>query len=95
MELEKRGIPVATIGTDEFASLAQMEKEALGMPGMPIVVIPHPVGGLKEAAVRSRAEAAVDYVLQALVTPREELYRIHKDRKFDAPKGMRFRTLFS
>ena len=29
------------------------------MPGYPFVVVPHPFGSLDEAAVRSRAEAAL------------------------------------
>jgi hypothetical protein len=38
-------VPTATICTDEFVSLGRTEARALGMPGLPLVVIPHPLGG--------------------------------------------------
>ena len=64
--LERRGIPTATVNTDEFAVLGQMDATALGMPGLPIVVVPHPMGDLIEPHVRERARAAVDQVLAIL-----------------------------
>lgn len=56
--MEKRGIPTISICTDEFAPLGSMEAQALKMPHLPIVIIPHPLGGLKPEEVAERAKVA-------------------------------------
>ncbi len=71
--LERRGIPTATVNTDEFAVLGQMAATALGMPGLPIVVVPHPMGDLVESLVRERSRAAVDQVLAILTGDARDL----------------------
>jgi len=57
-------VPVATICTDEFGTLARTEAANLGMAGLPIVFVPHPLGGLKPAQVEAKADAVVDGVQQ-------------------------------
>ncbi len=66
MELEKKGIPTATICTDIFASLAREEAETLGIPELPIVIIPHPLGGESPDGVYSRSVQAVEQLVAAL-----------------------------
>ncbi|MBI2908075.1 MAG: hypothetical protein HYX92_10535 [Chloroflexi bacterium] len=73
MALEKKGIPVATVCTDEFASLGRAEAEVLGIPTLPIVTPSHPMGGLSEKEVWAKAEKAVDDIIYVLTTPREKL----------------------
>jgi hypothetical protein len=41
--------------------------ELNGMPGYPFVVVPHPFGSLDEAAVRSRADAALARIERLLL----------------------------
>ncbi len=55
MELERRGIAAAVICTTTFAHLAARAAEALGVEGLPLVVIQHPLGGLGPEAVAARA----------------------------------------
>jgi hypothetical protein len=69
VELEKRGTPTLSICTDEFTTLGRMQAQALRMPHLPIVVIPHPLGGLKPEEVRERAERAVEEILNAIFFP--------------------------
>lgn len=64
---EKQGIPTVTVGTDEFAGLLQLEAEQRGLSGLPRVTVPHPLGGLKPAAMQAKAAAAVDALQRALV----------------------------
>jgi hypothetical protein len=59
-------VPVVVLGTDAFAALGRAAAEALGVPHVPLVTVPHPIGGVDPAAVRARAEAVVDEVLAAL-----------------------------
>lgn len=65
--MEKRGVPTVTICTDEFLSLALAEARALGMPDLPIVTVPHPVGGLLPEHVEKKADQALKEVIRALL----------------------------
>jgi hypothetical protein len=66
VELEKRGTPTITICTDEFATLGSMEAQILRMPRLPIVTIPHPLGGLKPEEVAGRAGLAFQELVKFL-----------------------------
>ena len=66
VDVERRGVPVATVNTVEFATLGRFEAAALGMAELPIVAIRHPVGSLDEAAVRDCARAALDDIVTVL-----------------------------
>lgn len=59
-------MPTVVVATEAFAELARSAAEALGCAHLPVVTVPHPLGGLAPAAVLARAEAAVDAVLEAL-----------------------------
>jgi hypothetical protein len=72
VELERRGIPVATINTSEFAALGRFEAIALGMPSLAIVTIAHPIGSLSEAIARERGRTAVPGVTEALTNGTSE-----------------------
>lgn len=80
VDLERKGTPVATVVTDEFTKLAQSETRSLGMSGLPLVVVPHPMGGIEKAEVRDRARAVVDEVVYTLTTPRQRLEDEYRDR---------------
>ena len=43
------------------------------MPGLPIVTVPHPMGGLKPEEVRRKAEMAIEEIVHVLTSPREVL----------------------
>ena len=43
-----------------------MVRKNLGLPNLPMVIIPHPIGGLKEEEVIAKADAIVDQIIQAL-----------------------------
>jgi hypothetical protein len=46
--------------------VAHTTAASLGLPNLPVVAVPHPIGGVDPAAVRARAEGIVDAVLEAL-----------------------------
>jgi hypothetical protein len=66
VELERRGIPVATINTSEFVALGRFEAIALGMPSLPIVTIAHPIASVGESIARERGRDAAGAVIEAL-----------------------------
>ena len=69
MELARRGTPAGLIATVAFQPLAVSELQALGLNGLPLIVIDHPLGGEKPEGVRRRAHQAVEG-LAALLSPK-------------------------
>jgi hypothetical protein len=60
VELAKGGTPAGLIATATFQPLAVSELQALGMGGLPLLVIDHPLGGEKPEGVLRRAHQAVE-----------------------------------
>jgi hypothetical protein len=51
------------VASAEFAALAREEAALQGLAGARIAVVPHPIGGIAEARLLERADAAVDEIL--------------------------------
>jgi hypothetical protein len=58
-ELVKRGIAGAAICSEPFQQLGRTQAKVFGVPDLPLVIIPHPLGGLTLERVEGRAEHAV------------------------------------
>ena len=54
------------ICSDEFGPLGRAEGTVLGMAGLPLVPIPHPLADNDEALVAAKGKAIADEVLAAL-----------------------------
>lgn len=67
VDLERQGRPTVTICTNKFEYLAHATAAALGMPNLPLVVIPHPVGGISPEEVKMKADTVFDKVIAQLV----------------------------
>ncbi len=65
-ELRKRGLVTAVICSGPFLKLGQAQARVFGVPDLPLIVIPHPLGGLQLDEVRSRAEVAIPKVIDLL-----------------------------
>lgn len=57
--LRKRGLTAAVICSGPFLKLGQAQARVFGVPDLPLLVIPHPLGGLALDDVRARAEHAL------------------------------------
>ena len=64
--LEQRGIPTVVMGTYEFEQLARLESKNRGLADLPLALIPHPLGGIREDEVVKKAELVVDIVRKAV-----------------------------
>src|ERR1700722_9301194 len=53
--LEEAGVPTVGIGSDVFEEQFRTEAAQAGMAGMEFVFVRHPLGGLREDAVRKKA----------------------------------------
>jgi len=64
--LEQRGIPTVVMGTYEFEQLARLEARNRGLADLPLALIPHPLGGIREDEVVKKAELVVEIVRKAV-----------------------------
>jgi hypothetical protein len=49
-------------GTEAFRGLATLQAKAMGMPDLPVVLIPHPLGGIPVEQALAKAHNVVDEV---------------------------------
>jgi len=67
--LEARGVPTIVLATDEFVELATLESNNRGVPGLPLAIVKHPLGGIPEGEVLLKVDAALDAVVRELCRP--------------------------
>ncbi len=65
--LEQRGIPTVTFVTEPFVGAARAVARSLGLPDLPLVVIPHDYLVEDDAALGARLEAAFPEVVAGIV----------------------------
>jgi hypothetical protein len=54
------------MGTYEFEQLAKLESKNRGLADLPLALIPHPLGGIREDEVMKKAELVVEVVRKAV-----------------------------
>ena len=62
-------MPTIVLATDEFVELARLESRNRGVPGLPLAVVKHPLGGIGEAEALLKVDAALDAVVRELCAP--------------------------
>ena len=67
--LEQRGIPTVTFVTEPFIGAARAVARSLGLPDLPLVVIPHDYLVEDDAALEARLEAVFPEVVAGIVAP--------------------------
>jgi len=65
-QLRKRGLVAAVICSDPFLKLAQTQARVFGIPDLPLMMIPHPLGGISLDAVKARAQHVLPELLKLL-----------------------------
>ena len=60
-----------TICTDRFRSVAEVVSKSDGMPELPLVIVSHPIGGLKKEEVVAKADQIIEKIISSLTTTRE------------------------
>ena len=71
--MEKRGVPTVMVCTDEFSQLGRNEAESLGMPYLPIALVPHPLGGQHTEQILEKADKSIDQIVAIGTTAAPEL----------------------
>jgi len=63
-ELAKRGLSSVVICSAPFVPLAKAQARVFGAPDLPLVVIPHPLGGISQEEIHGRAHHAVPQIME-------------------------------
>jgi hypothetical protein len=74
--LWKRSVPAVAISFDTFLVAAKDQAKAMGMPDIPIVIIPHLKAGETPADFRKRAEVAYAEIVEHLQLGRPVLQAV-------------------
>jgi hypothetical protein len=62
-QLRKRGLITAVVCSDPFMKLGQAQARTFGVPDLPLLRIPHPLGGIDLEQVKTRVAAAMPALL--------------------------------
>ena len=65
-ELRKRGLVTAVVCSTAFKRLGETQAKIFGVPDLPLLIIPHPLGGLDLESVRGRAEVAAPQLVKVI-----------------------------
>jgi len=65
-QLTKRGLIAAVVCSDQFMRLGRAQAKVFGVPDLPLLEIPHPLGGLGMDKVRERAEVALPQLYEVI-----------------------------
>ncbi len=64
---EIQGKPSVFIASSEFVEAAEAQSQALGLPEVRRVFVPHPIQDATDEEMRDKADAILDEVIAALV----------------------------
>jgi len=64
---EIQGKPSVFVASNVFVSAAEAQSEALGLPEVRRVFVPHPIQDATDDEMRTKADAIIDELIAALV----------------------------
>jgi hypothetical protein len=73
-------VPTVVICSDEFGPLGRAEAQVLGLGGLPLVPVPHPLAGNQPDLVGAKARGIVSEIVEALTTDPAVLADRHRGR---------------
>ncbi len=68
LDLESRGVPAVFVASDTFVDAAEAQSRALGFPSAARVFVPHPIQDATDEEMRTKADAAIDAILSAILS---------------------------
>ena len=71
-QLTKRGVVAAVVCSESFMKLGSAQAKVFGVPDLPLLKIPHPLGGLSLDKVRERAETALPQLIETIKAARNK-----------------------
>ena len=65
-ELRKRGLITAVVCSTAFRKLGETQAKIFGVPDLPLLIIPHPLGGIDLDSVKARAAVATPQLVKLI-----------------------------
>lgn len=65
-ELTKQGLVAAAVCSMPFEKLGRTQATVLGVPDLPLLMIPHPLGGITLDVVATRADVAAGQLVKLI-----------------------------
>jgi hypothetical protein len=69
VNLEKAGIPAVALISRSFCPLGQIVGRGMGHQGLPIVMLPHPIGEADESRIAQKGSDAAAECVRLLTAP--------------------------
>jgi hypothetical protein len=86
VNLEKAGIPTVALISRSFCPLGQIVARGVGHPGLPIVMLPHPIGEANPENISRKGSDAAAAVVRLLTTPGQKVMDEFVAHKFPIPE---------
>jgi hypothetical protein len=86
VNLEKAGVPTVALISRAFCPLGQIVGRGMGHTGLPIVMLPHPIGEAQESRIAQKGTDAVAEVVRLLTTASEAVRDEYAGKKFPLPE---------
>src|SRR6266481_4634217 len=86
VNLEKAGVPTVALISRSFCPLAQIVARGVGHPGLPIVLLPHPIGEPDPEKISRKGVDAAAECVRLLTTPGEAVAEEFVAKKFPLPE---------
>jgi hypothetical protein len=64
--LSRRSLLAVVICSEPFLEMARAQARAFDVPDLPLIVVPHPLGGIPVDDVKSHVEVALPQLMKAL-----------------------------
>lgn len=82
------------LATDEFYGLAKAEAERWGLPGLPIVVLEHPIARRDDDECRAFADGSIGEIVDAWSGDERKLEEHYRAKTIESGGRRRYRSLF-
>jgi hypothetical protein len=86
VNLEKAGVPSVALISRSFCPLAQIVARGVGHAGLPIVLLPHPIGDPDSEKISRKGVDAAAECVRLLTTPGEAVAEECAAKKFPLPE---------
>jgi len=84
--LEKAGVPTVVLISRSFCPLGQIVARGEGHHGLPIIMLPHPIGEADESEIARKGTDAAAECVRLLTTPAEAIGKEFTAKKFPLPE---------
>lgn len=84
--LEERGVPAVALISRSFCPLSQVVARSAGYPGLPIVMLQHPIGDADQGQIKIKGVNAVAECVRVLTSDIDALSREFERKEFIPPE---------